>query len=81
MIIRIKKLKELPDALHPNNIEEGYERISILSDNLYRVPTVGERFWVGAGFSTSMVTEIIDDKTFKTLSSIYEWEAKKELNV
>lgn len=78
MKIRIKKIKELENALHPNNIEEGFERIFEMPENYFRTPTVGERFWASLSWSTSGVQEIIDDKTFKTYSSIYEWEIIKE---
>ena len=73
MKVKLTKIKELPDALHPNNIEEGYETIRVVSEENFRPPTLGERFWVGF-FSTSGVVEIIDEKTFKTYSSIYQWE-------
>ena len=73
MKVKLTKIKELPDALHPNNIEEGYETIRVVSEENFRAPTLGERFWVGF-FSTSGVVEIIDEKTFKTYSSIYQWE-------
>ena len=69
MKIKIVKLQELPDALHPNNIEVGFEIIGEAT----KVPCVGERFWID-NFSTSGVQEIIDEKTFRTYSSIYHWE-------
>lgn len=78
MKIRIKKLKELPDALHPNNIEEGFEKVFQMSKLYFRPPTVGERFHASLGWSTSGVQEIIDEKTFRTYSSIYEWEILKD---
>lgn len=80
MKIRIKKLKELEDALHPNNIEEGFERIFEIPNNWFRIPTVGERFWGSLSWSTSGVQEIIDERTFKTYSSIYEWEIVENEN-
>jgi len=72
MKILIKKIKELPDALHPSNISEGWSKIVSANKDDFEPPTIGHRFntW---GFSSSMVVDIIDDKTFKTLSSIYEW--------
>ena len=69
MKVKLTKLEELKDALHPFNIEVGYEKIG----NAENIPTLGERFWVGS-FSTSGVQEIIDDNTFRTYSSIYRWE-------
>lgn len=74
MKIKIKKLKELPDALNPNNIEEGFERIGKIPDRYFKKPTVGERFYLDGGWSTSGVQEIIDEKTFRTYLSIYQWE-------
>lgn len=73
MKIKITKLKELPNALHPNNIEEGYETIREVDEKYFRKPTINERFNVGS-FSTSGVQEIIDENTFRTYSSIYKYE-------
>jgi len=78
MKIKIKKLKELPDARHPNNIDEGFERVALMPKEFFKEPTVGESFFVGYSWVTSTVVEIIDEKTFKTLSSIYEWEILEE---
>jgi hypothetical protein len=69
MKILIEKLEELPNPQHPNNIEVGYSKIG----EFISEPKVGDRFYVGLYWSTSIVTEIIDDKTFKTLNSIYKW--------
>lgn len=78
MKIRLKKIKELEDALHPNNVKEGFEQTFEIADNWFRPPTIGERFWASLFWSTSGVQEIIDDKTFRTYSSIYEWEIIKD---
>jgi hypothetical protein len=74
MKIKITKLKELPDALHPNNIAEGFEQTFDMDENYFRKPTVGERFWASMSWSTSGVQEIIDENTFRTYSSIYKYE-------
>jgi hypothetical protein len=74
MKIRLKKLNELPDALHPNNIPEGWEKVFDIHEEYFNAPELGKRFWVGFGFSTSGVQEILSENTFKTYSSIYEWE-------
>lgn len=76
MKIRIIKLEELPDALWPNNIQVGWENTFETIDENFRLhePTVGQRFWPSRYWSTSNVVEIIDEKTFKTLSSVYQWE-------
>lgn len=75
MNVRIKKLEELEDALWPGNIPVGWEyTFKELPELSFKKPTVGERFHAGYVWSTSKVKEIIDEKTFKTWSSIYEWE-------
>jgi hypothetical protein len=66
MKVKIIKIKELEDALHPNNIEEGYEK----EGNLLAEPKIGECVYVGS-LRTSEVKEIIDENTFKTWNSIY----------
>ena len=78
MIIKLTKLTELSDALHPNNIEEGRVEIFNIKDSLFKKPIVGKRFTLTSlsnWFSTSPVQEIIDENTFKTLNSIYKWES------
>ena len=70
MIIRLEKLTELPDAKHPNNKEVGYTK----EGTFIEAPKVGETFLVGMQFQTSIVNEIIDKNTFKTLNSTYKWE-------
>jgi len=77
MIIKLTKLKELPNALHPNNIEEGHETIIDIDDNSFYAPIIGEKFTLigyNRYFSTSEVQEIINENTFKTYNSIYHWE-------
>lgn len=65
-------MTELPDALHPNNIEVGKIKVG----ELISEPKVGECFWVD-GFKTSTVKEIIDENTFRTCNSIYRWTKKE----
>lgn len=75
MKVRIKKLKEVDNPRHPNNIEVGFEReFETQPDFQFRKPEIDNRFYPCHWWSTSPVTEIIDNKTFKTLNSIYEWE-------
>lgn len=76
MKIRIKKLKEVDDPTHPNNIGEGFEAIRSMPFEYFNKPAIGERFWAGF-FSTSPVQEILTENTFKTLNSVYEWEIIK----
>ena len=71
MEIKLEKLKELPDAKHPNNIEVGF----IKTGNFVAEPEVGKAFYIGWNWRTSLVTEIIDANTFRTLNSIYVWSA------
>jgi len=54
---------------HPNRINEGF----VTEGYFNRKPKVGENFFVGS-FYTSVVTEIIDDNTFKTRNSTYKIE-------
>jgi hypothetical protein len=74
MKIKLTKLKELEDALNPNNIPEGEVIIRETNELTFKLPTIGERFYIGGGWSTSGVTEIISENIFKTYSSIYKWE-------
>ena len=78
MKIKITKLKELPNAVHPHNIGEGFSLIGNIPNSYFKIPTIGERFGIGLttqGFwSTSGVREIIDEFTFKTYNSIYKYE-------
>lgn len=78
MKIKIIKLKELSNAVHPHNIDEGFRMIGNIPNNYFKIPTIGERFELGItnqGFwSTSGVQEIIDEFTFKTYNSIYKYE-------
>jgi len=71
--IKLTKLTELKDALHPNNIKEGFEIIREVEEEHFKEPQIDRRFNVGS-FSTSGVQEIIDKNTFRTYSSIYRWE-------
>ena len=64
----IKKIKELDNAVHPNNIVEGSVRFGYF----LKLPKKDERFILYPSFVTSAVTEIIDEFTFKTLNSIYQ---------
>lgn len=82
--IRIKKLEEVENPRHPNNIEVGFEKIGSCPDvfvwngSVFGEPIIGNRFFVdydrGQTWSTSKVVEIISPNRFRTLNSIYEWE-------
>lgn len=69
MRVQIEKIEELENAVHPKNMPVGFT----FSGNITDSPTVGKRFYVGT-FSTSIVLELIDPTTFKTLNSIYKWK-------
>lgn len=78
MFVKLTKLTELPDALNPNNIPEGFTKtVEYNNNDQFYPPEVGYRFWLGRSFSTSGVIEIIDEHTFKTYSSIYHWETSE----
>jgi hypothetical protein len=82
MKIKIVKLEERKDALHPNNMEVGFETIKEVPAKWFEKPEVGKCFHLGF-FRTSAVQEIIDEQTIKTHNSIYRWEiieGKEELN-
>ena len=72
--VRITKLTDdFFNGNHPNGVSEEY----VKEGYIQKEPTVGEEFWVftiSTYFHTSIVTEIIDDHTFKTFYSTYKWE-------
>ncbi len=68
-LVKLTKLKEIPNPKHPHNIAEGFERINYYVAD----PVIGQRFWVGE-WSTSGVQEILSPNTFRTYNSIYKWE-------
>ena len=85
--IKLTKLRESTNPLHPNNIPEGENRIGTAD----YMPKVGSGFLLnfvtskngikvqaGSFFYTSNVVEIIDDTTFRTLNSIYKIEILKD---
>lgn len=83
MKVILTKLKELEDALHPNNIEEGAVVVGQIPKRYFKPPTLNERFNAGVVpsgglWTTSGVQEIIDENTFRTYSSIYKWETSEE---
>lgn len=83
MIIKLKKTKELEDAVIPNNINIGYDVSVRVNPESFQKPVVGKKFRltdnkIRYGFITSVVTEIINDTTFKTENSIYQWQIVEE---
>jgi hypothetical protein len=83
--IKLTKLSEAPDPLHPNNIKEGEYRIGYIPKG--HTPIVGKSFVLpsviningdavhpGHWFVTSEIQEVIDPLTFRTLNSVYKIE-------
>ncbi len=68
--VKLTKLKEADNPLHPNDIEVGYEKHGIM----YEEPVVGQHFNLFPNWRTSRVQEIIDENTFRTFNSIYKIE-------
>lgn len=81
MNVYIKKIQELEDAEHPNNIPVKNERtITDIHPDYFKEPTIGESFSLNGlnrWFITSTVTQILCSNTFKTLNSVYEWKILK----
>lgn len=81
-MVKVTKHKELENARHPYNIEEGFEIVG----QFIHEPIVGNAFWLAipnkisgsltmnSHWRTSVVTEIIGPKMFKTMNSVYIWE-------
>lgn len=72
------KLTKLSDDYfngnHPNFINEGHIEKAVVKN----LPKVGERFYFGFGFSTSIVKEELnEDGIFKTTYSTYKLEKIK----
>lgn len=72
--VKLTKLKESDNPRHANNIEVGFEK----TGKFIAPPQVGKPFWIDTYWATSNVTEIIDEKTFRTLNSIYTYETWEE---
>lgn len=79
MRIKITKIKELEESLYQNNMIVGIE-----IEGEFSQPNVGYSFLMqyekgkDLFFITSIVTEIIDNQTFKTKNSIYKHERLNE---
>lgn len=74
-LITLTKISELEDAKHPHNIPEGDIQQGWLID---KEPIIGKCFNIQTGISrirsTSPVTAVFEDDTFKTLNSLYKIE-------
>lgn len=77
-IVEVEKIGKVENPVHPNSDygDSKQYHVGIFT----KEPVVGERFTTvyinsqESGISTSPVTEIIDENTFKTLNSIYKWK-------
>ena len=74
MRYKLYKLAELPDAFYPNNIPEGY----VCEGEMYSKLAVGSYAIVGT-MITSLIVEMIDEKTFRTQNSIYRIQPVGEI--
>jgi len=70
MKVLIRKLQDCDNTKHPNHIESGFE---IEVETRYPKPITSERYPPDYYWSTSVVTKILDDNTFQTLNSIYQY--------
>lgn len=61
------------DNKTPWNIPVGSRKHFTTSKEVFQPPQVGKPFYPCSWYSTSIVIEIVDEKTFKTENSIYEW--------
>lgn len=84
-IVKLTKIEEIPDAVHPNNRPVGEEHAGLYMQD----PQIGGPFVIYEGptyylpkqkleirlsfFVTSKVVEILSHNTFRTLNSVYQW--------
>lgn len=61
--VKVEKI----EIIHPSDTSIGF----FIIGNFHDFPKIGERFRVGAAWSTSTVVEIINYNTIKTLNSVY----------
>lgn len=71
--ISLVKIREKEDAVHPGNIQVGSQHSGYRFIEDFDPPEVGKAFWISYNWRTSPVTKIIDNHTFETLNSVYEW--------
>lgn len=69
--VRLTKLSDDHfNGNHPNGIYEGF----VKEGKEVEIPTVGQRYYLNNGFSTSVVIKLIDENTIKTTYSTYKLE-------
>lgn len=73
-IIITKVSDDVFDGNHPNGINEGYEKNGIMGELKVGMPFTVSPIKLSdyTHFYTSIVTEIIDENTFKTMNSTYK---------
>lgn len=78
--VQLIKLKEADNPHYPGNIPEGYVVEGYVPKGY--VPVVGQPYYVSgtlAGFyRTSIVEEVFEDGTFRTMNSVYRVNAYEE---
>lgn len=74
MKVKLYKVSELPDAMVPHNISIGY----VCEGTLYTDIVIGRPVDIGL-IRTSVVTEIINESTFKTMNSVYHIVKEHEI--
>lgn len=84
--VKIHKLEHTHKNFPSINVQIGYKRVFEIPTELFRIPTVGERFWTSTWWSTSGVQNILEETTndngdivggkFETYNSVYMWSVK-----
>lgn len=73
--IKLIKLAEVPNPVIPDNIPEGFILEGIWNGEQ---PIIGQPFLTST-FMTSVVTEVIGEKIFRTCNSIYQILEEKDI--
>ena len=63
------KLIKLAQSDINNRYPIGFE----ITGEFISVPVIGDAFWVGYGYRTATVHEIMDNQTFRTLDGTYKY--------
>lgn len=70
MKVTLTKIGDNESAPNPNPRENG----KTWEGAFRELPQVGKHFWVGVGYKTSKVQEILPDNKFRTYNSIYQYQ-------
>lgn len=68
MKVILRKIEDCENPVHPDHIQPGFVKVGYS----HKAPQVGQCFHVSE-WVTSEVQEVISNKKFRTLNSIYEW--------